>query len=529
MLAADSTIAGRYRLASLIGEGGMASVWRAEDHTLKRSVAIKLLYVGGHRNAQLTVDHFLREARIAASIQHRNVIHIVDFGTTELGVPYMVMELLEGESLAARMEREPRLDMEEVVRLASLTLRGLAAVHDAGIVHRDLKPQNVFLQQDAEGLYPKILDFGISRSLAVSTERPSAVATQEGLVMGTPHYMAPEQARGEASIDKRADIYAMGAIIYEGITGRLPFDAETVGELLVKIISSQPPAMRAVRADVPQVLSDCVAQAMAPNRDHRFVDAKVFRRALQSAADSAFPPSANLRGSSEQPRGGRAAVRSAVVPPVVAAERALPPAVALDGIAPANNQLGTWGDFEGLAGTGDRASKPRPAPRVSAGPERVSQAAARAVATPPTATDPHDGVMLGDSPLDGFGSGLGPTRLDLDYGPDDSARGSRHSPAPKVARRASLPGRASLAGKRGTFAEQRKRPSALWIMPAMLLLVLCALLVAPGLFSAAPLDDAAALQRQAQSPATRASDRHLVRPRPANLAKMPPALRELAQ
>src|SRR5690242_13678537 len=130
----------------------MGSVWRAEDQTLKRQVAIKFLFVRAARDPQAMVDQFLREARIAASVQHRNVIHTVDFGTVDQYQPFMVMELLNGESLGDRMQREPALTSEQFVHLVSLTLRGLAAVHDAGIVHRDLKPQNIFLQRDADAV-----------------------------------------------------------------------------------------------------------------------------------------------------------------------------------------------------------------------------------------------------------------------------------------------------------------------------------------------------------------------------------------
>ncbi|HMI93572.1 MAG TPA: serine/threonine-protein kinase, partial [Polyangiales bacterium] len=166
MLSAGQVIAGRYLLESAIGEGAMGAVFRAQDQTLNRPVAIKFLFVKAARDPQLMVDQFLREARIAASVQHRNVIHTVDFGTVDQFQPFMVMELLHGESLADRMARDPALSQDQLVHLISLTLRGLAAVHDVGIVHRDLKPQNVFLQRDADAVYPKILDFGISRSVA---------------------------------------------------------------------------------------------------------------------------------------------------------------------------------------------------------------------------------------------------------------------------------------------------------------------------------------------------------------------------
>jgi serine/threonine protein kinase len=531
MLAAGSTIAGRYRLASLIGEGGMASVWRAEDQTLRRSVAIKLLYFRAHRDPQATVDQFLREARIAASIQHRNVIHTVDFGTTEDSVPYMVMELLEGESMAERLERSPRLGMEEVLRIASLTLRGLAAVHDAGIVHRDLKPQNIFLQRDADAVYPKILDFGISRSLRSAGERPSAVATQQGLVIGTPHYMAPEQARGEAEIDKRADIYSMGAIIYEAVTGQLPFDAENPGELLVKIISNVAPSMRSICPGVPEVLSDCVAQAMAHPREHRFVDAIAFRRALQSAADSIFPRAAGPV-TSEAPGHLAAATFGRAATPMP--ERAM---LTLEDERPKQ----AWGDFEGLAG---RSESPVPEPLLrtslarsaasspgTAAPEVVARAAVRSNGggVAEISTRPQNGPMLGDSPLDAFGGSQALAMdLDLDYGPTSNApRISRHSPTPRGAKRTSGVNRVAYQDVKSEEKPPRDARTALWIAPVAVLILALLLLLAPRLFSTPPPDEAAARQREAENPATRGSKRHLTPARPADLAKTPPALREL--
>ena len=283
MLREGEIVAGRYKLHRLIGEGAMGEVWRAQDQTLRRLVAIKFLFVRGARDPGTMVEQFLREARIAASVQHRNVIHTVDFGTVDAHQPYMVMELLDGLSLADRMERDPPLSLQNFVQIVSLTLRGLGAVHDAGIVHRDLKPANIFLQNDVDGTLPKILDFGISRSLE-SKERKSAVSTQQGMILGTPDYMSPEQARGEADIDKRADIYSMGAILYEGLTGQLPFTANTIGELIAAIVTQTPPPIKQVRPEIPELLSDVVEQAMARNREERFIDARVMRNALMTAA-----------------------------------------------------------------------------------------------------------------------------------------------------------------------------------------------------------------------------------------------------
>jgi serine/threonine-protein kinase len=283
-------IAGRYELQSLIGEGGMASVWRAHDLTLERQVAVKILFARDERDREKLVKQFVREARIAASVQHRNVIHIVDFGTTEDQRPYMVMELLEGESLGQRMHREPPLGVEEVVHIASLTLRGLAAVHSAGIVHRDLKPDNVFLVRDASaGLFPKILDFGISRSVEPRSGRRSALTTQEGIIVGTPEYMSPEQARGLRNLDHRTDVYSMGVILYEALTGRLPFNNEHVGDLIIQIVTAQVPPVHELAPHVPRAISDVVANAMSREREARFADAVEMQRALLTAAQEAFP------------------------------------------------------------------------------------------------------------------------------------------------------------------------------------------------------------------------------------------------
>jgi serine/threonine-protein kinase len=280
-------IAGRYELQSLIGEGGMASVWRARDLTLERPVAVKLLFARDERDKHRLIQQFVREARIAASVHHRNVIHIVDFGTTEAQQPFMVMELLEGETLGHRLHREPRLSLPEIVQIAALTLRGLAAVHDAGIIHRDLKPENVFLSTDGgNALFPKILDFGISRSVEPRSGRRSALTTREGMIVGTPEYMSPEQARGVRGIDKRTDLYSMGAILYEALTGRLAFASENVGDLIIQIVTGTAQTIHELEPKVPRAISDVVAKAMARQPEDRFSDALAMQHALLLAAQS---------------------------------------------------------------------------------------------------------------------------------------------------------------------------------------------------------------------------------------------------
>jgi eukaryotic-like serine/threonine-protein kinase len=281
---ARTVIRERYQLETMIGEGGMASVWRARDLTLARSVAVKLLFARDDRDRSALTARFLREARIAASVQHRNVIQIVDFGTTEDELPFMVMELLEGEPLSGRMHRERRLPVADVVQIANLTLRGLAAVHNTGIIHRDLKPDNIYLKRENQSVYPKILDFGISRSVEPQSGRRSALTTREGMIIGTPEYMSPEQARGVKDIDPRTDLYSMGVIMYECLTGRLPFHNENVGDLIIQVVTGTAPTVHDLMPEVPIELSKVIEHAMARKREERFSSAVEMQAALLDVA-----------------------------------------------------------------------------------------------------------------------------------------------------------------------------------------------------------------------------------------------------
>jgi serine/threonine protein kinase len=277
----------RYRLDALIGEGGMASVWRAWDLTLQRPVAVKLLFARESHTEEVLVDRFLREARIAASVQHRNVINIVDFGTTLEGQPFMVMELLEGETLAARLRRQKPLPVADVVQIGHLTLRGLGAVHAAGIIHRDLKPENVYLKNEGGVVYPKILDFGISRSIEPAVGPRSALTTREGVIVGTPEYMSPEQARGVKQLDYRTDLYSMGVVLYEALTGQLPYTSENVGDLIIKIVTGSAKPAHVLAPSVPREISDVVTKAMARQPGDRYRDALEMQEALLLAANRA--------------------------------------------------------------------------------------------------------------------------------------------------------------------------------------------------------------------------------------------------
>jgi serine/threonine protein kinase len=284
-LQSGELIAERFRLEEKIGEGGMASVWRATDQTLTRHVAVKFLYIRDIRQHDNMIRAFLREARIAAAIRHRNVVDILDFGTHKSGLPFMVMELLEGESMEDRLFREEEFSLEEIINIMSRVLQGLTAVHEAGIVHRDIKPANIFLIKERIGFFPKLLDFGISRSMEPDSGRESALTTQDGRIVGTLEYMSCEQARGQTDIDIRTDIYSIGVILYELLTGRLPFESEHQGDLIVQIMTSTPPTVYELKPEVGKPLSDLIEKAMHRDRNRRFATAEEMYDALVQIAE----------------------------------------------------------------------------------------------------------------------------------------------------------------------------------------------------------------------------------------------------
>jgi len=285
-LVTGDLVGGRYCLEAVIGSGGMGDVWRARDRVLDRPVAIKLVYVGDPRKRAEISRDFLREARISAAIAHRNVVQIMDFGTHDDDVPYMVMELLEGETLAHVLGRADPVSFEWILAVITQALEGLSAAHDAGVIHRDLKPENIFLVHEREGVYPKILDFGISKVVNDGTGSAANLSTRGGRLLGTPAYMSPEQARGLRTLDKRTDVYSMGVVLYELLSGSMPFFSENPGDLLLMIVNERAPELVEIVPDVGKPLSDLVARAMSHTPSDRFADAREMRRSLLEVADT---------------------------------------------------------------------------------------------------------------------------------------------------------------------------------------------------------------------------------------------------
>jgi len=280
LIAAGTMLEGKYRVERLLGAGGMGSVWIAEHTTLHRPVAVKVLDSSATTRDATAVQRFLREAQTAARLRSDHIVDVLDMGKFDDGTPFLVMELLEGEALSARIRRVTRLPQGEAALLVDQLLAGLAAAHAAGVIHRDIKPDNCFIIQKNGRDHLKLLDFGISKVAPTSPEAPEMRMTRTGVVMGTPYYMAPEQARGAKEIDHRCDLYAAGSILYECVTGRVPFDAESVNELLFKIVLEPLVPPRALVPELDETFEAVILRGMGREANARYQTAEEFRAAL---------------------------------------------------------------------------------------------------------------------------------------------------------------------------------------------------------------------------------------------------------
>jgi eukaryotic-like serine/threonine-protein kinase len=278
LLAVDSMV-GPYRVVSLIARGGMGDVYRATDVRLRRDVALKVLAQTKTGDPQ-RVDRFMQEARVTASLDHPHVIRVYDVGRFD-DRAYLVAELLEGETLRARIARGA-MPVDEVLRIGIEVTRGLAAAHDAGLVHRDLKPDNIFLTRSGG---TKILDFGIAKLAQDDTKR-DGLATLTGVVLGTAGYLAPEQIRGEA-IDPRADLFALGAVLFEMLTGARAFARDHLVETLHAILHDSPSDALVHRGDVPSALVDLVLQLLEKSPEARVQSSADLIAALEPIATPA--------------------------------------------------------------------------------------------------------------------------------------------------------------------------------------------------------------------------------------------------
>jgi tRNA A-37 threonylcarbamoyl transferase component Bud32 len=290
---------GGYRVLEVIGAGGMGVVFRAEDPQLKRQVALKVIKPAHAGDSQVR-ERFLREAQAAAAVEHQNIVAIYQIGS-DGKLPFLAMPLLKGESLQARIDREKHLPLSEVVRIGREIAEGLAAAHERGLIHRDIKPSNIWLEAPSSPLAPpgrgvgvggegfrvKVLDFGLAR-----VEEGLNRMTEAGTVLGTPAYMAPEQAAGKA-VDARADLFSLGVILYELSTGEVPFDGPHSLAVMLAVSTLDPVPPRERNAKVPEPLSELVMRLLNKSRDDRPASAREVIEALQTLQEGPkqTPPS----------------------------------------------------------------------------------------------------------------------------------------------------------------------------------------------------------------------------------------------
>jgi len=274
-------VAGRYRVERLLGQGGMGSVWAGRHLTLHQLVAVKFIHPRLASSAE-ALRRFDTEAKAAARVKSRHAVAVYDHGVSEQGEPYIVMEYLEGESLEQRLRERGALPLSEVISLIGQAARALAAAHEQGIVHRDLKPDNIFLTKDREepGQVVKLVDFGIAKLL---TEPNADVAstTQAGMVLGTPHYMSPEALTASAPVGPAADIWSLGACAFAAACGRVPFEGDAIGDVVLKVCAAPLPVPSRVVSSLPRAFDQWFARACARNIGGRFATAAEAEGALR--------------------------------------------------------------------------------------------------------------------------------------------------------------------------------------------------------------------------------------------------------
>ncbi len=278
LLTPGALIAGKFRVERVLGEGGMGVVVAAHHTALDQKVALKILRLGAAERPEI-VERFLREARSAARLRTEHVARVIDVATLESGLPYIVLEYLEGADLDAWVRKNGPMPVERAVSLVLQACEAVAEAHALGIVHRDLKPHNLFLTTGVGGAdLLKVLDFGVAKAAGFA----GGVLTRSDSSVGSPLYMSPEQMRSSRDVDARTDIWSLGVTLYEIIAGRPPFDAESFPELVLKVQAGKVVPLSDVRPDVPAALSAAIGQALEGDRDKRYLHVGAFASALEA-------------------------------------------------------------------------------------------------------------------------------------------------------------------------------------------------------------------------------------------------------
>jgi serine/threonine-protein kinase len=342
------TIAGKYAIVAFLGGGSMGKVYQARQLGLDKPVAVKVMNQKLARDEAFAV-RFYREAKAAARLDHPNSTRVLDFGEEPDGLLYIAMEYLDGRDLEQVILRESPLDCRRIAMIANQMLSAIAVAHDVGIIHRDLKPENVMLIRgvDEEGApreMVKVCDFGIAKLVDRTTDGPAR--TTSGLVVGTPEYMSPEQGKGE-SVDARSDLYSVGVLLYEMITGVVPFVAETPIAIVFRHVTEEPKAPSALRPDVDARLEQICLRALQKNKDNRFQTAREMRAALRAILRVAeegvlVPVSQPLRMPVTAPPVARTEIPPVVAAPPSRAALTLVPWVAAVALAAGAIAMHSW-------------------------------------------------------------------------------------------------------------------------------------------------------------------------------------------
>jgi serine/threonine-protein kinase len=289
-------IAQKYRVENVLGVGGMGAVVRATHVELDQPVALKFMLPEALANAEAQ-QRFLREAKIVAKLKSEHIARVSDLGTLDTGQPYIVMELLEGSDLRARIDQGPAVSVPEAALYVTQVCEALAEAHHAGIIHRDLKPANLFLTRRPNGRpLVKVLDFGISKGVAMGDA--SLAATKTNALLGSPYYMSPEQMTAPKDVDHRTDVWSLGVILYELVTGKMPFDADTLGALFLAVYHHAPTPLPQLRPDLPAQFVAIVMRCLEKSPQARFATVEELGAAL-----SAFVPEPTSPGITAPPAG----------------------------------------------------------------------------------------------------------------------------------------------------------------------------------------------------------------------------------
>jgi serine/threonine protein kinase len=338
-VAEGTMLADKYRVERVLGRGGMGVVVAATHVELDQRVALKFLLPEAMESVEV-VERFAREARAAVKIESEHVARVIDVGKLDNGLPYMVMEYLNGRDLAAELDEHGRLTVENTLDYVLQACEAIAQAHALGIIHRDLKPANLFVTTRADGTTSiKVLDFGISKVSLAGASPAEMSLTQTAAIMGSPTYMSPEQMRASRDVDPRADIWALGVILYELLTGQPPFVGNTMPELCASILKDSPDPLRSVRADIPEPLEAAIMRCLEKKPDARFANVAELTAALVDFAPRRSRLSAERTARILRTTG----IKTASVPPL-ASEAPAPVTMRFDAPAPtvATATAGAW-------------------------------------------------------------------------------------------------------------------------------------------------------------------------------------------